>query len=136
VTDKATGSSDSKPKPRSTADIQADIDETRERLVQNLNQLKAETAPKALLEKARNAARGVFLDPTTGAVRVERVAAVAGGVVAIIIVRRGIKSRGRRRELERLSQVVWVPVPKSTMSEEFAGVARSAAELAPAAITS
>ncbi|MCB0918380.1 MAG: DUF3618 domain-containing protein [Actinobacteria bacterium] len=126
--------SDAKPssaakKERSTEEIQADIDQTRARLVDNIDKLKAETSPQALMAKAKAKAHDVFFNPETGVVRTERVVAVAIGVVGIIIVRRGLKARARRRELQRLREVVWVPVPRSAVSPEVAKVARNAKEL-------
>lgn len=119
---------------RSAEDIQAEIEETRRRLADNLEQLKAETAPKALLDKAKARVTGVFVDHETGELRKERVAAVVGGVVALIVIRRGFKARAHRKELERLSQVVWVPVPRTSVNPEYAGMARTARELAPAPV--
>lgn len=118
-------------KKRSTEDIQAEIEETRQRLAENLEQLKAETAPKALLDKAKAGVTGVFVDHETGELRRERVAAVVGGVVALIVIRRGLKSRAHRKELARLAEVVWVPVPRSSVNPEYAGMARTARELGP-----
>lgn len=119
-------------KTRSAEELQAEIEETRERLAANLEQLKAETKPKVLLDKAKAGVTGVFVDHETGELRRERVAAVVGGVVALIVLRRGLKARAHRKELERLSMVVWVPVPKSSVNPEYAAMARSARELGPA----
>jgi hypothetical protein len=117
--------------PRSKAQIQSDMAETRERLVTNINRLKTETAPPVIRAKVKAKVAGVFIDLQTGEVRIERVIAVAVGVLSLVAVRRGFKVRGRRRELGRLREVVWVPVPRSVVSPEVARVAREAAELAP-----
>jgi hypothetical protein len=135
VSDKSQEKVDEKPPARSTAEIQSEIEETRQRLADNLSQLKAETTPKALFDKAKDSVTGVFVDHGTGEIRVERVAAVVAGVVGLIIIRKGFKARARKRELRRLAEVVWVPVPKSSVSSEFAPVARTAAELAPVGYT-
>ncbi len=119
-------------KKRSPEEIQAEIEETRQRLAENLDQLKAETTPQALLDRAKTAVTGVFVDNSTGELRKERIAAVVGGVVAIIVVRKGLKARAHRRELERLKEVVWVPVPRSSVNPAYAAMSRTAAELAPA----
>lgn len=118
-------------KPRSKAQIQSDMAETRERLVTNINRLKAETAPPVIKAKVKAKLTGVFIDLDTGELRKERVAAVAVTFIGLVAVRRGLKARGRRRELERLREVVWVPVPRAAVSPEIAKVARDAAELAP-----
>lgn len=133
--------SDEKP-TRSTSEIQSEMNETRERLVENLTKLKAEANPAALMANAKAEvqvvavkvqakATAVFVDTETGELRRERVAGVAAGVVGLIVLRRGLKVRARRRELEYLRSIVWVPVPRSAVSPEVAKVARIAAELAP-----
>lgn len=127
--------SDEKSKPRSADEIQADIQRTRQRLTENLEQLKAETSPAALKARAIHGAKRTFVDERTGAVRTERVIGVVVVIVGLVVVRRGIRSRARRRELERLSQIVWVPVPRAAVSAQVASVARDAAELAPGRAT-
>jgi hypothetical protein len=49
--------------------------------------------------------------------------------VGLYLVRRGLKARAHRKELERLSKVVWVPVPRQGLRREYRGIARDAAEL-------
>lgn len=127
---------------RSTADIQSEMDETRTRLAENLTKLKAETSPEALKANAKAEAQillgkvktkviEIFVDSDTGELRRERVAGVAAGVVGLLVIRGGLKARARRRQLEYLRSVVWVPVPRSAVAPEVAKVARVAAELAP-----
>ena len=123
-----------KKKARSTQEIQADIEETRARLVDSIDRLKAETTPPVLLAKAKSKVHDAIFDPDTGLVRTERVIAIAVGVVGIVILRRGMKVRARRRELERLKEVVWVPVPRSAVTPEVAKVARQASELGGPAV--
>jgi len=123
--------SEEKP-PRSTEEIQADIQQTRQRLVGTLDSLKEETTPKALAGRAQASVKGVFVTEN-GDVRVERVAAVVGVVVGLLVLRRGMKARARRRELQRLAEVVWVPVPRAAVSKDVVGSARNASELAPLA---
>ena len=132
----ATAEQQEKPKdgehdaPRAVGEIQQDIESTRARLVGNLEQLKQETSPQALKEKASTKAKSVVMKPD-GSVRVERVAAIAGVVVGLLLLRRGIQARSRRKELQALSQVVWVPVPRRAVNPELVGVSRNAKELAP-----
>ncbi|MDZ7577158.1 MAG: DUF3618 domain-containing protein [Candidatus Nanopelagicales bacterium] len=123
--------SDKKSGPRSPEEIQAEIEQTRDRLAANLRRLKAEVSPKALAERVKAAAVGCFIDARTGQVRVERVVGVSLTVVGIVVIRHSLRSLARRRELERLREVVWVPVPKFALSPELLAVARDAAELAP-----
>lgn len=120
-----------KKQSRTPEEIQADIAETRDRLADNIAQLKAETKPAAIADKAKATVTGVFVDHSTGAVRVERVAAVVGVVVGLIVIRRGLKSRAHRKEIERLREVVWVPVPRHGLKPEYTSIAREAKELTP-----
>jgi len=129
-TAKAEDEKPKQPPARPVGEIQSDIEQTRARLVGNLEQLKAEASPKALSGKAQAKAKSVFLNED-GSVKTERVAAVAGVVVGLLLVRRGVKARSRRKEIARLSQVVWVPVPRSAVNPEVAALARNARELAP-----
>jgi hypothetical protein len=116
--------------PRPIGEIQQDIASTRERLVNNLEQLKAETSPKALGEKASTTAKSVVMNED-GSVRVERVAMIAGAVVGLLLIRKGFKTRAKRKQLEALAKVVWVPVPREAVNPELAARARNAKELAP-----
>ena len=118
---------------RSVEDVQAEIDEARQRLTENLAQLKQETTPKARVAKAKAGAAAVFIDPDTGSLRRERVVAVASVVVGLVLVRRGVKARRHKRELRRLGEVVWVPVPRASIKPELIPLSRNAAELGPAA---
>lgn len=120
-----------KKKSRTPEEIQADIEETRDRLARNIEQLKAETKPAALADKAKQTVTGVFVDHDSGAVRVERVAAVVAVVVGLIVIRRGLKARAHRKEIERLREVVWVPVPRHGLKAEYTSIAREAKELTP-----
>ena len=119
-----------KPPPRPVGEIRRDLEDTRQRLAGNIAQLKAETQPKALGNKAQTKAKSVFVNPD-GSVKVERVAAVAGVAIGLILLSKGIKSHKRKKELRALAQVVWVPVPRKAVSPELIAVSRNAKELAP-----
>ncbi len=119
-----------KTPPRPIREIQGDLETTRARLAGNLQQLKVETSPKVLGERAQTKAKSVVMNED-GSVRVDRVAAIAGVVVGLLLLRKGVKARSRRKQLEALAQVVWVPVPRSSVNPELAAFARNAKELAP-----
>lgn len=116
---------------RSAEDIQAEIEATRQRLADNLAQLKTETTPQALAQRAGHAAKGLVFDHETGEWRRERIIAIGGVVVGLLLVRKGLRRRAHRRELERLREVVWVPVPRASVNPEYAAMARTATEVAP-----
>ena len=123
---------DGEPKApaRPVGDIQSDIDETRNRLAGNIQQLKAETSPKALGNKAQAKAKSVLANED-GSIKVERVAAIAGVVIGLILLRKGLKAHSQKKELAALAQVVWVPVPRRAVNPELMAVSRNAMELAP-----
>jgi hypothetical protein len=119
-------------KTRNPDEIQADIEAARTRLIGNLDQLKARTNPKNVASDASRKVKGVFVD-ASGELRRERIAAAAGGVLMLLLARRGFAARKERKQLEQLAQVVWVPVPRRSVNPEYADLARNAKELAPLA---
>jgi hypothetical protein len=68
---------------RSPAQIEADIEHTRDRLAVTLDELTERLTPRALLRQANARARGVFVAPR-GGVRKDRAAMVAGGLVSVL----------------------------------------------------
>ena len=129
-TESGQGAKEEETPPRSIHEIQRDLDQTRRRLAANLQALKDETQPKVLANKASTKVQSVFRNPD-GTVRTERVAAIAGVVVGLFVLSRGVKSHKKKKELQALAQVVWVPVPRRAVSSELIAVSRNAKELAP-----
>jgi hypothetical protein len=78
------------PPPRNAAQIQADMEATRQRLSQTIGQLQEELAPKNLARKQLEKVRSFYVDEY-GAVRPDRVAMTAGAVVGGIVVIRTVK---------------------------------------------
>ncbi len=78
------------PPPRSAAQIQSDMEATRERLATTIGQLQQELAPKNLAHKQMERVRSFYVDEY-GAVRPERIAMTAGVVVGGIVVIRTVK---------------------------------------------
>ena len=124
-----------KSEHRSMDDILTYLVATRQRLAESIAQLKQEARPDVLKAKARTAVLSVVIDPETGLVRTERIAAVVGVTVGLILLRKGIKARSRKRQLRRLGEVVWVPVPRAAVKPELMSISREAIELAPAPTT-
>ncbi len=85
------------PQQRSIADIEADIEQSRERLVETVGQLqsavKQAVSPKHIASRAVAKVKGFYVDEY-GQVRPTRVAGTVGTVAGVIVVRRVI--RGRR----------------------------------------
>jgi hypothetical protein len=91
----ATGEVDTGHDHRSPAEIEADINETRYRLAETLDELSERLSPRAALRKANTSVRGAFVGPD-GAVRKDRAALVAGAVLAAVgglLALRGMRSR-------------------------------------------
>jgi ubiquitin len=78
----------------SAAELEAEIAQARDNLASTIQQLKAETTPKAMARRAVGKAKGFFVDEY-GGVRPERVAMVAGAVVTLVVLKRWRRSRRR-----------------------------------------
>ncbi len=80
---------------RSPAEIEADIDRTREHLAATLDELSDRLTPRNLARSGGRIVKAQFVDVETGKVRAGRVAVVAGGGVAMIaglLALRGLRS--------------------------------------------
>ena len=74
---------DRAPDHRSPAQIEADIEHTRDHLAGTLDELSDRLTPRAVLRQANTKARGVFFAPD-GAVRKDRAAIAAGSVISVV----------------------------------------------------
>ncbi len=79
---------------RSPEQIERDIRATRDRLAGTVDEIAGRVAPKTLLARAKESARAQVVDPATGRPRYDRLG-VVGGVVALIVVVRVVRSRRR-----------------------------------------
>ncbi len=75
------------PAPRSLADIESDMDATRARLAQTLEELKVAANPKNIADRQARKVKAFYVDEY-GAVRVDHVAMTVGVVVSVIVARR------------------------------------------------
>jgi ElaB/YqjD/DUF883 family membrane-anchored ribosome-binding protein len=75
------------PAPRSLADIESDMEATRARLANTLDELKVATNPKNIADRQVRKVKEFYVDEY-GAVRVDHVAMTVGVVVGMIVVRR------------------------------------------------
>jgi hypothetical protein len=82
---------------RSPQDLEYDIEQTRDRLADTLDELLFRIKPKTIVQRQIEETRSHFVD-TQGRLRTEKVAAVAGAVVGVVaffvVVRRLSKSKG------------------------------------------
>lgn len=79
---------------RTAAQIEADLDVTRARLVENVDQLKEYVKPANVVARQVERVKAVFVDEH-GGVRVERVAGAAALLVGVVVVRSLLRRRGR-----------------------------------------
>ncbi len=91
----------SQPAPaRSIAEIEADIEETRTRLIQNVDQLQVTVKetfdPKRIVAVQVERVRSFYIDEY-GGVRPERVVVTVGVVVSVVVVR-GFFKRGKKNK--------------------------------------
>lgn len=83
--------------PRSIAQLQQDIEDSRARLAATIDELTAKAAPRALLQREKDNAKARFAAATQtpeGDLRTERLAAVAGAVIVVLVVRCMLRRRG------------------------------------------
>ena len=78
----------------SAEQLEAEIAQARDSLASTIEQLRAETTPQALARRGVGRVKGFFVDEY-GGVRPERVAAAAGVVVTLVVLRRWRRSRRR-----------------------------------------
>lgn len=66
--------------------LAAEIEETRERLANTIDQLMHRASPKTIVAREVADVRAFFVDPLTGEPRTENILKVVGGVVGTIAV--------------------------------------------------
>jgi hypothetical protein len=69
--------------PKSPAELEADIESTRERLAGTIDAIADRVAPANVARRAVDRLRAQFVEPD-GALRTQRVAIVAAGVVLLV----------------------------------------------------
>ena len=66
--------------------LEREIEETRERLAQTIDQLMHRASPKTIVSREVADVKAFFVDPLTGEPRTENLLKVVGGVVGTIAV--------------------------------------------------
>ncbi|MDT0203974.1 DUF3618 domain-containing protein [Nocardioides sp. AE5] len=64
--------------------IESDLEETRERLAQTIDQLVYRVHPKTIVSREIAAVKAHFVDQNTGAPRTDNILKVVGGVVGVV----------------------------------------------------
>lgn len=64
--------------------IEQELEETRERLAQTIDQLVYRASPKTIANRQVAAVKGYFVDANSGSPRTDNILKVAGGVVGVV----------------------------------------------------
>ena len=77
------------------ADLEREIEETRERLAGTIDQLLHRSSPKTIASRQVAAVKGHYVDATTGEPRTDNilktVGAIVGAVVVVLVLRRATR---------------------------------------------
>jgi hypothetical protein len=68
-----------------TTALEAEMDATRERLANTIDQLVHRTSPKTIVRREIASIKGYFVDLHTGRPRTDNILKVAGGVVGVAV---------------------------------------------------
>ena len=66
------------------SDLEADIEQTRERLADTIDQLIYRSSPKTIVGRQVASVKAHFVDPANGQPRTDNILKAAGGVVGVI----------------------------------------------------
>jgi hypothetical protein len=82
-------------KSNQTADLEHEIEETRERLANTIDQLLYRSSPKTIVSREIASLKAVYVDRATGEPRTDNILKTVGGVVgfvALLVVIRKVAS--------------------------------------------
>jgi uncharacterized protein DUF3618 len=82
-------------KSNQTADLEHEIEETRERLANTIDQLLYRSSPKTIVSREIASLKAVYVDRATGEPRTDNILKTVGGVVgfvALLVVIRKVTS--------------------------------------------
>ncbi len=71
---------------KDTADIEREIEETRERMAGTIDQLLYRSHPKTIISREVAALKAHYVDPETGEPRTDNILKTVGGVVGVVAV--------------------------------------------------
>ncbi len=97
MSEQSRGASESAEDTRSPAEIERDIEEARERLAGTVDEIAERVKPANVAKKGKASAMAQVVDPRTGALRTERVAAVAGVVGFYVALKLWRVTRNRKK---------------------------------------
>jgi sulfur carrier protein ThiS len=67
-----------------TSDLEREIEETRQRLADTIDQLTFRAHPRTVVSREAAAVKAAFVDPASGAPRTDNILKVVGGVVGVV----------------------------------------------------
>ena len=67
-----------------TSALEREIEETRQRLADTIDQLTHRAHPKTVVSREVASVKATFVDPDTGAPRTDNILKVVGGVVGVV----------------------------------------------------
>jgi hypothetical protein len=70
---------------KETAALEADMEATRERLADTIDQLVHRASPKTIAQREVASVKGYFVDQQTGQPRTTNILKVAGGVIGVVV---------------------------------------------------
>jgi hypothetical protein len=68
-----------------TSSLEREIEATRERLADTIDQLVHRAHPKTIVSREVSSIKAYFVDPVTGSPRTDNILKVAGGVVGVVV---------------------------------------------------
>lgn len=67
-----------------TSALEREIEETRQRLADTIDQLTYRAHPKTVVSRELDSVKATFVDPDTGAPRTDNILKAVGGVVGVV----------------------------------------------------
>ena len=67
------------------SEVEREIEETRERLANTIDQLLYRSHPKTIVSRETAALKAVYVDPATGEPRTDNILKTVGGIVGVVV---------------------------------------------------
>jgi hypothetical protein len=80
---------------KETAALEAEMEATRDRLADTIDQLVHRTSPKTIAKREVASIKGYFVDARTGQPRTTNIMKVAGGVIGVVVLFAALRAATR-----------------------------------------
>ncbi|MGC4109352.1 MAG: DUF3618 domain-containing protein [Nocardioides sp.] len=80
---------------KETAALEAEMEATRDRLADTIDQLVHRTSPKTIARREVASIKGYFVDARTGQPRTTNIMKVAGGVIGVVVLFAALRAATR-----------------------------------------